>query len=419
MPQQQYHFTDPKSPIKNLSPDKIEYVIEAYKSGRRITDIRNELPEIKSSKSFYNDLPYILTEEKCEHCDALVYYKPRRKGNQYIETKYCIACKHDYTENCSCSVCKEERAEEEKKIQEAFEKSWREFLEVNYSTKYSLEDLTIYDEINLALVLSRADLKNSIDFLIFKETTYKKRTYYGYETCIVPEHEFPLPIFPYAHQLINKNILIPSIHSDKKRIGFNTKDFSYEHIGIDDVYWEINLYDQDNKQLSAHDYLHHFVNNREFSNVEKSIFWREIYTAEVKAYIKHETYSIIKYKFKEHLFEEITDILIEDFPLSQAYYLIYCATRNTLVYENKYPVNQKKVTSFFRNNITSLSEKFIKKAKDFNRPNHLEVNHRSNFILNNILNQNGTKYFYLRTEDIVPNYIPNNLENSINELINN
>ena len=74
----------------------------------------------------------------------------------------------------------------------------------------------------------------------------------------------------------------------------------------------------------------------------------------------------------------------------------------TMRYKATYNTNEQKLNSHFKNRISEsiLKNEFSKTLKDFNRPNDLELNFFSEYILDNILNQR-TSYFYLSASKIV------------------
>lgn len=405
MAQDKFHFTDLKSPIQNLSNTEIEKVIKAYEACELINDIREEF-NIHSNKAMHNDLPFILTDEACPHCNTPVYYKPRKEGHSYKVIKHCLSCYHDYTDNCSCDFCETERADKEKKEQDLFDKAWKDHLDTEYRIKYGLDDISVYDEISLAVIASNLKSENT-DYLRFVPMSIPNRFS---KSKMIEEHQIPTELSDVVNPLIKRDLIIPSIHCDKSIAEF-TDDFLYvDYEDKDKFYWDFNIYKSGDK-LTPLSLLQN-VKEREFSVSEKSALWRDIYKSEVEQYAIHATKDIFRFDLQDHLYDYITDILIEDYSLSQAYALIYFTASAALRYEAKYPINNRRFNTFFRNKISENANKYKnnRTAKNFNRISYFEISPFNQFAMKYILGDIEIQFFYLKTKDIIPGFQSDNID---------
>ena len=125
---------------------------------------------------------------------------------------------------------------------------------------------------------------------------------------------------------------------------------------LDKYHWELNVFNDDVK-LIPNAFLEYFFNERKFTFHEKKLLWWDVYKVFLADYVKQQTKDTLKNNIDNYTIETITDLLIEDFSLAKAYFLIYYTTKNTVFFENKYKANQQKVNDFFLKDITKLFKK--------------------------------------------------------------
>ena len=78
-----------ESSLQHFSGKQIDTILDWYRKQKSIADIREEFPKI-SYRAFEKQLPYILSDEKCEKCREAVYYQYKRESNNkelYIDKK--------------------------------------------------------------------------------------------------------------------------------------------------------------------------------------------------------------------------------------------------------------------------------------------------------------------------------------------
>lgn len=413
MAQEKYYFNELDSPIKDFAPEIIQSIIDAYKEGVLIGQIRKDF-NFQSTSSFFNELPFSLTDEKCSLCSSAVYEKHKKvgSGKKYNVYKICANCKHDFSDSCSCNTCLEILAGEKKKKEMEFKALWKEYLKKNYSCSYQLEELTLYDQINLAIISSNIDQDSSKEYLSFLHTPSNNFDCY-FQSVFKKAHQFPDSIQSYARPLINKEIIIPSIHSTSNILASASDDFQINMGELDKYHWELNVFNDDVKLIpnAFHEY---FFNERKFTFSEKKLLWRGVYKAFLTDYIDQQTKDTLKNNIDNYTIEATTDLLIEDFSLAKAYFLIYYTTKNTVFFENKYNADQQKVNDFFLKDITKLFKKHKKDktAKDFNLPSSIKLSYYHHFIILNILKLEKGNYFYLDFDKLFP-------VDTLNTLINN
>lgn len=417
MAQEKYYFSESDSPIKNFSPEIIQSIIDTYKEGTLVGQIRRDF-NFKGGSSFFKNLPYSITDEKCSLCGSAVYEKPKRVGNSknYSVHKICANCKHDFTDSCSCDTCVEILAAEKKKNEAEFKALWKEYLEINYSNHYQLEELTLYDEINLAIITAKIDQDNPKEYLSFYHKPRRNYNRY-YQHHTKKAYQFPDSILSCAKQLINKEIIIPSIHCTSNILASSIDEGYVINIEQQDRYhWELNVYNQGTK-LTPNLFLDYFFNERRFTVSEKKLLWRDIYKAFLADYVEQQLGGVLKNIIDNYTIETVTDLLIDDFSLAKSYFLIYCTAKNTVFYENKYRANHQRVNTYFLNNITELfnRHKDGKTAKDFNLPPSIELSYYHQFLIFNVLALEKKNYFYLDSDKLFPKELSpvdtfNNLE---------
>lgn len=403
MAQEKYYFSESDSPIKDFAPEIIQSIIDTYKEGVLIGQIRKDF-NFQSTSSFFKDLPFSLTDEKCSLCASAVYEKHKKvgSGKKYNVYKICANCKHDFSDSCSCATCLEILAAEKKKRETEFKNAWKKHLEINYSCSYQLEELTLYDEINLAIISSNIDQDSSKEYLSFLHTPSNNFNCY-FQSIFKKAHQFPDSIQSCAKPLINKEIIIPSIHCTSNISTSTNDDFQINMEKLDEYHWELNVFNEDVK-LTPSIFLEYFFNERTFTFYEKKLLWWDVYKVFLADYVEQQTKDTLMNNIDDYTIETITDLLIEDFSLAKAYFLIYCTAKNTIFFENKYKADQQRVNAFFLNNITKLFNKHKKNktARGFNLPYSIQLSYFHQFIVHNILKLEKNNYFYLASDKLFP-----------------
>ena len=377
--------------LLNLTETEIDQIFTLVKDGNNVSVIRSQFPQIKQGK-FDKYLPFVLSEEACEHCGGTVYIRYGRDTSTkglYQIGKECVDCGHNYKPGCRCEKCKEEA--------DIF---WLMYLDKKYSEPIEIEKLDIQSKLQLSILIRKYQDSETpyIRFIEAPKKSYRYGSSFSY--TILPNGMDDL-----FYSLKKKNILIPASVNNSQfvRLLGNGKA-EIEPYDMTDVLWDINL-TNDGERLSASDFLT-LVDSQSFSIEEKSFLWRSIYLDEITQYLNHQSQAIFYFTFNPMFTDFITDLFIEKYSLSQAFAQIYYAMSMSLRYIAKYSPTQQKVVSNFRNNIIRNMDRYDRhKSSQFNRPSYVEGSYLNNYILDHILKVKGD-YFSAYTENIIPEYVP-------------
>lgn len=390
------------SSLKEFSEKKIDEILDLfYVDKLRITDIRNKYLDI-SNNSFEGQLPYILSEEKCEKCGEPVYYKYHRKGGsneKYVYEKLCGTCFHEFNRGCDCIHCETDRKNIEIEQKETFDASWKNFLEQNFQIQVQLEDISVYDELRLYLILKQHITQEGD----ITPSYYNDRNKGDLSNFYI-EYDYSESISP----LIERNIVTPSPNCnysiatfDKEgNISFPTIDSEYPNRFI----WQLNVY-ANNKKLTPKEYIDYIENEKELTEIELKGIWRDIYKEEVYEYIRRNTNSFIKIEFDERFFDMVTDTLIEDFSLTKAFALLYYSSNSLMRYKLQYNPSQQHLQSYLMNKIRGNAIKYQrnKAARSFDRNYNLKHYSLNRFALKSIFGNLENSYLNFTTKQILEN----------------
>ncbi len=394
MAQDKYLFQTPigiedvDSSLQNFSNKDLDKIFELFNNGEKITNIRHQFSKI-SNQRFEDQLPYVLSDEKCEKCGGDVYYKYSRSNPYkplYVYARFCSNCGHNFEPDCSCEYCEKE-----------YKDVWIKYLDKNYKAPLKQDSLSIYDEMNL-LLLTRYYLDRETGCI--KISSSSSNNYYSYNNYSSVPDEFKSAVY----SLINQQILIPCKDYNRHLVELRDDDTATVNTSwVPNVYWDLNLIDKDEPLTLIEFY--NLIKDKEYSIKEKSLLWRDIYRDEVTQYIMQQSSEVLRMDIDDLLCDYITDLLIEDYSISQAFAQIYYAMSSSLRYLVKYKPTKQKVTSNFRNNVMRNAKRFNGKiAKSFNRPNYIDLSLLNELVIRTVLNVKGD-YFYTKTKDVIPEYI--------------
>ncbi|KYH07810.1 hypothetical protein A1704_03855 [Chryseobacterium cucumeris] len=387
MEQEKYYFENPSSSLKIFSEIEIDAISTDYKNGAKILEIRTKYG-ITKTDSFFKQLPYKLSSETCEYCDGFIYTKIKRTGSYIEEVKLCRNCKHDNSGNCCCEQCSNKKNAKIKEKRRALQMIWNDFYIENYNLNYTLNDLSIYDEIHLALLIeSYSNTTDLLDFSNFKQNRFQI-------------HRISQEYYSIISNFIDRKILIPDMYYFDS---FYLSNESLPNIKSSGINWILNI-NKSSEGLFTLSELATIIKERSYGFEDKEVLWKEVYYSEVKEYIDFQSGKYLKIKIDDQIIEQIVDYLLPKFPLSKAYALIYFAINSSMRYIHDYSANERKVNSYFRNRMNELMLKFQdhKNLKDYNRPLQIELNYFNRYVLKNILKQENT-YFYISTDKVFNN----------------
>lgn len=385
--------------LKELSDAELDEIIEDFRSGEKVSVMRKKYPYFNTTP-FNSQLPYILSDKSCELCSGTVYYKldryPARRAYRDLET--CMDCGHTSNINCSCESC----MNEDKKI-------WEEYLSKKFSNPKDIEQISAYDEALLYFITEHYATDNLEHIKFPSPSKYS----YGYNRS----SSFPKEISHVIQNFIDRHILIPSKANNLHLI----HKYELEGIHVEINYktsktnWDINL-NRSGEKISIADFKE-LQKHKILSDAEKAMLWREIYLEEVSQYTAQQSSDFLNQDLDSIFYDYITDAMIGDYSLSQAFAQIYFAVIATMRYKTKYAPNKSHIHSYFRKKIMqNISNYDAKTCKNYNRPSYINSSIYNEFIIKNILKIQGD-YFYSHTKEIIPSFKSNIIEDNIENVL--
>lgn len=387
MAQERYYYNSKNSPLQAVDETIVSKIISMYEEGNSITVIKESFPDVKITNNIHLFLPYEITNEACS-CGQLLYKKIEGRTILSSEAIYCPNCRHDGTDDCLCKYCIEKRKNAREIRKEKFLIEWDDYYNEHYNTTIDLNDLSIYEEVQLVILIHIYYNKDSklFNFQFINETI----EYFG-------QHLLPTEIQEFVQTFIHKKILIP-----EKNIEFTDDISQNDELGnfepkltLRNTKWTLNI-TRDKKQLTV-EYIFNYLIKKEYTSEQREIFWKECYLESLTKYFTHRTKDFINLKVLPQNLELISNDLFKNFSLSKAYNLIYYSINSLVTYQAKYSTTVKSSNTYLRNKILEkienykLPENFCN-LKDF-KPVPLPESYFSKYVKKYIL-RSSEEYFY-------------------------
>lgn len=392
MAQNKYYFANPDSYFKEFPEETLEAIIEDYKNEELpLYEVYDKHPQVKTGE-IHEHIPFVLTDEPCEICGEPIYKRHKRERRYHYTLKLCRNCGHDYTDNCACEACVAERKVRTQKLNEFTTEAWEKFYKKHYNLNYTLDDLTIFEEIHLILAIeSLCDTR--FNSLVVRSND-------PYLISSKEEIEGKGEFINYVEDFIRRKLLIPSTKYFKRYYGDNRR-LIRPSIDTYDVHWIPNIKDENGELYGLTD-IRTALLEKEYSRQEKLLLWRDVYYSELFEYTNFQFDRHIRASLSETVLNQLTDKLIVTFPLSQAYALVGTSISSTMKYQNNYKADPRKINSFFRNKMIENMKRFgTKHTHHYNRPSEVDMSDYKYHIINHILGQFDT-YFNLATDRLIP-----------------
>lgn len=378
-----FYYPSNNSPFKHLSDSNILDFIARYENGESLKTILSDAEGLVSS-TFYKNMPYLISDEKCEVCQALIYIKaPSRTFNNSTK-KYCTNCKHNYKENCECDACFSIQEKmltsskaEHKRQGEAWLKSFQ-FPALNP------DEISIKDKIKLLLLYKYCKKeKKLIEIIKTNDNSYSAFS-----------DELPF----YILDLLPKRLLLPYTYSDYEYTFKNedTSEYEFRHSIVNEPF-KINI---DIK--ASLEYFFNSFQKQSFTQIEKLHLWKEVYHFEIKEYLKTQNEKYLYGSLDIHFIDVCLNELVEYFSLAKAFTLIYLTSIECFkIYRNS-PQLRKEINTHFLNILETKIHKYKNdiNLKDSSSPLNFNFNLLNQYIINHVLRINGP-YFNLSTELIL------------------
>ncbi len=388
-----FYFPNDKSHLKKFSDDIIDEIIEKYSSKQTISSFIKDYDSLKAT-TIYKDIPYKLTDTKCEYCDELMYYKVGGKGGATPKKWLCSSCNHTNSYKCTCSNCIEKKKQLIKKSREECYEDWNNHYSKKYSLfKYKIDDLGIYDQIYLKMIL---DKFISLD---------KKSL--NYDNFIVSYDQLDSyttkgELYSKAIEFINRKILIPTKEQNFDNYLPNKLSNFLPLLDFLNINWEVNI--ENFNENSILENLNIYFNSKIYSELERRTLFKDIYDKHIKSYIINLSRIHLESKIHEYSIDLCIERLFENFSLSKAFYMIYksiISTKSTVIQLNF--SDEIKINKEFTNKIIDLINQFNKNEiilKEYNKPREISLSIFDEYVIDDIFNQRDS-YFFLSKNQIL------------------
>lgn len=374
-----FYFKDPKSFLIDQSEVEILKFIELYKSEASAWDISSEYYPIFTNSSIYSHIPYQLTTSKCEYCKAYIFKKIPRKNNRKMELFYCIECNHTNDKNCSCSRCVEKKNQDTLSNKLAFIDKWNKYYELNYSTSYDINSLSVLDLVYLQLLIRL--------YAVNDEYLSSHRKY----TSEIPSRNINLEVDlnEKISVFIARKIIIPVKNITSNIETFEDFEKELESMNFELTDWNLNLRIPDANEVSSLKNLSLYLNQKKYSSLECDFLWKEVYDYLIKSYIKSLSKMYLDDKIFDFTIDSFIDDLRDNFSISKTLNICYYSINSTHFNMNKYKYSDpKKINIHFRNRVVEAIEKNknqIHLMKDYHLPSNIQPLYIHQFILNEVL----------------------------------
>jgi len=390
-----FYFTKEKSPLKNFSDDIIDEIIEKYSSKVTISSFIKNYEGLNRS-NLYSDLPYKISDTKCEICNNLMYHKVGGKGGATPKKWFCSSCNHTNSYRCNCSICIEKKQQLIKESKEICYNDWNKLYENKYTRfQYKIDDLNIYDQIYLKMILEK-----------FISTDRKSLNYnnfeYGYDRLDGSETKGEL--YSKAIEFIERKILIPTKNQNFDIFLPNKLSSFLPLLDFLNINWEVNIENPYENEKTIIENLFIYFELKVYTELEKTTLLKEIYEKLIKSYILRLSAINLDSIIREYSIDLLVDELFKNVSLSKAFYIIYKSIFKVKSTVSRFNYSDEiKINNEFTNCIIDLINQFNKNEiilKDYNKPREISISIFDEYVIENIFMQRDS-YFYLSKNQIL------------------
>lgn len=392
-----YYFPNDKSPLKKFSDDIIDEITVKYSSKETISSFIKDYEGLKAT-TIYKDIPYKLTDTKCEYCNELMYHKVGGKGGATPEKWLCSSCKHNKTYDCYCENCfSKKKALKDQNILE-FKKIWKDYYQKNYSFQYQIDELTVYDQIYLRMIIEEFTSSDQ-ECLTSDNYSYERNFEFRFSRYDVKNE-----LVKKAVEFIKRKIFIPKREQVHEVHQFNTFTQIIESFDFLNTDWIVNIKNPYENENTIIENLAIYFALKNYSELEKTSLFRDVYDTLIKKYVSYLAPQHLNCLIDELAIDFVLDDLSENLSLSKAFSVIYYSISSTEKNMKKYNYSdQKKINTHFRNRVLQSIELHQNKEliiKDFNLPSYLTTNILHDYVVDKIFHHKDS-YFYLNRTQLL------------------
>lgn len=392
MAQENYFFRYPDLKSAQLPEEELQKALDLYYSGISITEIQRLFPVFKQG-AFKHHVPYTPSDRVCDKCEAQAYErKVKVSGNSFEMDYYCSECQHDFTADCSCEICDEERKERQRLERERFERIWHRYIQQNFGVVKDIGNLSVFDEIHIYMICKRYynQQLQYFDFGYDCKNSWNRAKIYAES--------------PYRNTIlkfIERQLFKPSAEVESDVLRFYNDEIHLNYTDQFEIPWVLNINHQ-GEIIDGEDFMN-YIENKGFSDEEKFALWKHIYSVHIYQYIDQLADQQLQLDIDILAMDFVVEGLIYHFSLSKAFCIIYMAMGSALRYKVSYKADKRKTTTYFMNKVQEFSERFRndKTLKEFNRPAYIESPSMTDFVMKKILKV-SVPFFYTSIKEILP-----------------
>lgn len=392
-----YYFLKEDSSLKNFSDEIIDEITLKYSSKETISSFIKDYEGLKAT-TIYKDIPYKLTDLKCEYCDELMYHKIEGKNGSSPAKWLCSSCQHTKTNKCNCDTCLSKEKELLIFRKNEFSECWDDYYLKNFSFQYQINDLTIFDQIYLKMIIDEFSSSDQ------KCLTSDNLSYLYGANSRISSYSINNDLVQKAVEFIKRKILIPVKKQSYEINQFNSFIQIIESFDFLNIDWIINIkspYDNENTIIEN---LTIYFNLKIYSELERHVLFKDIYDSLLKKYVQYLSSLHLKLIIDEISIDYILDDLYENLSLSKAFSIVYYSISSTGKNMKKYNYSDlNKINTHFRNRVLESVELYNKQEliiKDFNLPSGFSLSVFQNYVIDSIFHHKDS-YFYLKSTRIL------------------
>lgn len=344
--------------LAHLSDEQIEDLLNKYYQKANISKLIKEYHINVTSHKFASILPFEekQTDDVCECCGGRLILKYLSRNLLQTYKYICTNCSHSSNdEDCSCEYCQEKRhqmelLEKEKREFDEHQKELfvRSLLEIHEDDAVDFDALTFVQKVYLGAFLREG---------ISEDYSYIKAIR-NFTNLIAPTSEFRDEIII---ELKTKRII--KIHPNVELRYIHDVNIEKEQFMFDvyDVSWYLNLKSSILDRVSLIDSI---INpDLEFNKDDAVMLWRKIALHESIQYLQYNIMKLfsIYYTVGEKTVSVINDLL-NNYSVSQIYYIIYNSTSKALRYKEEHNISSKHAANSIITQMQSLGERALNKG---------------------------------------------------------
>lgn len=377
MAQENFYYPYNSIALKYIDQQIVKQIIKAYERGDKIGKIKEDFPDAPITNSLYVNLPYELTNKKCV-CGHYIYRKVPGRTSYKNNVVICPNCWHDEQQKfCECQYCSENRLIAEKKENSIFLELWKSYCESFSTSKRIITSLDLNDILDLLIVLDHDKLIKYSDNQLNFDLVHSP---YNGHSELLHVNSFSPYLIGALHALIDRHVLVPIEELTTTRVHLLKSYDDLSKIPFYLVKWKFNIIDDTDL---CHVDVKTSLLQRSYNADELNFFWQELYHSELSQYLQDQAKENLNLALTDLEILSISEYLVEIYPLSKAFNLIYFSVSSALRFQVQKKPKEKVLRDYLVNKILDIAEQKkdnLHIIKDFNRPTNISVSIKAQII---------------------------------------